>query len=274
MREQLYQAPSGFVDVPFIYTFEGAELTPGSNPTNLIVSIEEEDFILRSVAGMSNIATDWKYYNYSQLEAMNDFTLTADRWTVVPEKMYPMQSQIRVDLQNVALAVNADGNNNAYAGFVGAKRVPRGQWGWAEYESAYDYYEAPFAYNLPFTLDYFADQGAAARQFNVEISNADFELQAIAISRTDTPGSEALVDDPFRMTLYDPSGYNALSTGPISPRWVNWLQGGLWGSSYPCPTMVYPIQSRMKVAINSLINVAGGAQDFEITFVGVERRPC
>lgn len=271
MRTHLYQTPDGYTDIPFIYTFDGRNLTPGSSPQNLIVSIQEDDFLLRSVAGLSTVAAQWQLFDQAQMERISQPWATSNRWTVAPESKYPAQSQIRFNLGTVAIATNGSGNNIGFVGFCGVKRAPKGKFGWADYQSSYEYWERQFTYTLPITLNYYADQGAASRQFSVEISDGDFELQSISICRQDVPG--VLPADPFRITLYDPSGYNQLSTQPVSPRWVNWLQNN-WGSSFPSPCLVYPVQSQIKVEIESLINLADGPQQYQIVFTGVERMPC
>jgi len=268
MNEQMKSTPEGFTDIPFIYVFDGRSLTPGADVNNLIVSIQEDDFVLRSIAGMSTIADKWKYYDQAQMRVISEFFATSNRWTVVPERMYQGNSQIKFDLQTVNLAANADGNDIAFAGFVGAKRVPNGKYAWVGYESDYPHWERQFTYRIPITLDFFV--GDASRQFSMEITDGDFELQTISIVRSDTPGD--LIADPFRITMFDPSGYNALSDKPCSPRWLNWIQGNNWSSAFPAPTLVYPINSLIKFEIDSLLNA--GTQTFDITVTGVERMPC
>lgn len=271
MKEHLYQTPEGYTDVPFVYVFDGNGLTPGDSPENLIVSIQDDDFLLRSVAGLNQVAGTWQFFDDTQSLRMSGFWPTSNRWSIVPEIKFNAQSQIRFNLGTVALAANAAGNDIGIVGFQGVKRTVKGKFGWVEYESGYNYWERPYTYRLPVDVNYFLDNGAAPRQFGIEVTDADFELQAISIVRRDTPG--ALIADPFWITLFDPSGYNRLSDKPCSPRWFNYLQAG-WGSAFPTPTMVYPVQSQIKVEIASLLNAAGGNQTFDINFIGVERMPC
>lgn len=273
MTEHLYRTPEGFVDVPFFYVYDGRGLTDGTSPTDLVVRVQEDPFILRSVAGVQTVAGRWMMYNASRSAVFSLPAVTYPRWTQVPERYYPAQSDIRFDLGTVARATNADGNFVSYIGFQGVKRLPRGQFGWTEYETPYAYWERPYQYQLDFTLDFFADAGAAPRQFNVEISDGDFELQAMSFARVQTTVAD-FPADPFRVTLYDPSGYNALSTEPCSPRWLNWLQRNEWRSAFPTPTLVYPVQSRIRLDIDSLTDTVGPAPQYQIILQGVERVPC
>lgn len=272
MQEHLYRTPEGFADIPFFYVYDGRGLTDGTSPVNLVARIQEDPFLLRSVAGVNTVAQRWLLYNASRSAAMSQPSLTFPRWTQVPERLYPAQSDIRFDLGTVARAVNADGNFVSYIGFQGVKRVRKADFGWTRYETPYPYWERPYQYTLDFTLNFFDNAGDAPRQFNVEISDGDFELQAIAINPLSTPGN--LGADPFRVTLYDPSGYNALSTLPVSPRWLNWKQTGEWRSAFPTPTMVYPVQSRIKIEIDSLTDTVVPAPTYQILYQGVERVPC
>jgi hypothetical protein len=66
----------------------------------------------------------------------------------------------------------------------------------------------------------------------------------------------------------------SLSNLPISPRWLNYFQGGNFFSCFPAPTMVYPVNGRIKFDVLSLINSGGGARQFQFSFQGVEREPC
>ena len=281
MIQQQYQVPEGSVDQPFFYVFDGTGLTDATSPPNQIVRIQTEDFLLRSVVGMDSVAGSWRYYNASDSEAMSNLTNSNVRWPVGPEKSFPAHSQIKFDLGVVARATNADGNFISRIGWQGVKRFGKGQTGWTDYQTEYQYYESPWEYPIDINVNFFADSGAAPRRFDVQIENYDFELNRIAISETTGGGSAVLPADPFLVELFDASGYNVLSadavTGgpaPMSPRWINWKQGGGFHSSFPTPTLVYPIRSTIRFDITSLINAAGGARTFQFVFGGVSRRPC
>lgn len=285
MREQLYKTPEGKVDIPFIYVFDPRALTNGTSPAGLVVPIREHDFLLRSVVGVSTAATDWLYYNPSDSPAMGSGDVatsgfaaspiaTSPRFTVVPEKFFPANSQIKFDLGTVALALNADDVEIGLIGFQGVKRAGEGQWGWAKYQTPYQYYERPYSYQITVDVNFFASAGAGPRSFVVPVTDADFELQMVAIQEVTSGAIQALPADPFWITLFDPSGYNALSNLPISPRWLNYFQGGNFFSCFPAPTMVYPVNSEIKFDIQSLINAGGGARQFQLSFQGVQREPC
>lgn len=285
MIEQHYRTPDGKVDIPFIYVYDGNGLTPGSSPDGNVVPIQAEDFLLRSVVGANQVADSWLYYNPSYSPAMGSgdvatsgFAATpiaaTPRYTVVPEKFFPATSQILFDLATVTLAANADGANVGYIGWQGVKRVGEGQFGFSTYRTGYQYYERPYTYTMTVDVDFFLSAGAGPRQFNVEISDGDFELQYIGIQEVTTGAIQPLPVDPFLVTLFDPSGYMALSSAPCSPRWLNYYQGGNFFSCFPAPTLVYPVNSRIKIEVNSLINAAGGARQFQFVFGGLERSPC
>lgn len=286
MIEQRYRTPEGKVDTPFIYVYDGRGLTPGSSPNGLVVPIQEHDFLLRSVMGMNTVATNWVYYHPSQAPAFGTGDLavtggvaaaqqaTTPRYTVVPEKFYPANSEIKFDLGTVALAANGDGNAVSFIGWQGVKRQGAGQDEWTRYQTQYPYYEAPYTYRLNVAVNFFANAGAAPRQFAVEISDGDFELQYIGICEV-TDGSEAALGaDPFLVDLKDPSGYQSLSSAPMPARWLNYFQAGNWFSVFPVPALVYPVKGAIKFELTSLLNAAGGTRDFQFVFGGVERRPC
>lgn len=285
MIEQHYKTPEGKVDAPFIYVFNANSLALGSSPRGLVVPIQENDFLLRSVVGINTAAQDWAYYNPSDSPAMGSgdvatsgvaaaLIATSPRYTVVPEKFYPANSQIKFDLGTVAPLANGDGNDIALIGFQGVKRLGQGQDGWTTYKTGYEYYEAPFSYEITVAINFFLSAGAAPRSFEVPITDNDFELQKIAICETTTGGEAALPADPFWIDLKDPSGYQSLSTAPMSPRWLNYFQGGNFFSCFPVPALVYPVNGRIKFDVTSLLNAAGGTRNFQISFQGVERRPC
>lgn len=282
MIKQLYIPPEGQIDIPFIYVFDARAILDTALPRNgNIVRVLSEDFILRSVVGMSTVGGAWRYYNASNEEAMSNLANTNIRWPVVVEKFYPAHSQIRFDLSTIAKVNNADGNPVSLIGFQGAKRVSVGQFGFSDYRTDYEYWEAPYTYLQDVTIDFFADGGAAARRFNVEITDGDFELQLIAISETTGGPGVALPVDPFLIELFDPSNYNSLSadavtgiSAPMSPRWLNSQQGQNFFSIFPVPTLVYPIRSIIRFDITSLIDTAGGTRTFQFAFHGVTRRPC
>lgn len=285
MREQQYKTPEGKVDIPFFYVFDPRSLTPGTSPAGLVVPIREHDFLLRSVVGTSTAATSWLYYNPSDSPAMGSGDVltsgfaaapirTSPRYTVVPEKFFPANSQIKFDLATVALAANADGNDIALIGFQGVKRAGKGQFGWSTYQTPYQYYESPYSYQITIDINFFLSQGAGPRSFVVPITDFDFELQMVAIQETTAGVIGPLPADPFYITLFDPSGYNALSNLPISPRWLNYFQGGNFFSCFPAPTLVYPVDSAIRFDIDSLINAVGGARSFQLSFQGVQRKPC
>jgi hypothetical protein len=296
MREQHYKTPEGMVDIPYFWVFDGRSLTNGTSPSGNIINITDADFYLRSVVGMATVASRWLYYNPSESQAMGlgvehgaggtPLLVNANnRWTVVPEKFFPVQSMIRFDLQNVVKAVNEDGNEISFIGWQGIKRVPKGQWDWGIYQSDYVYYEHPYSYELDVTINFFFDAGAAPRRFSIPITEYDFELQKIcvhAIPVVEEDGGngngglpQSLGLDPFLFLLFDPTGYRALASQPHPARWVNYFENTLnFQSVFPVPTYVYPFGSNIEFELTSLLNAAGGNQSYQFSFQGVRRVPC
>lgn len=297
MREQHYKTPEGMVDIPYFWVFDGRPLTNGTSPQNNIINITDADFYLRSVVGLTTVASRWLYYNASESQAMGlgvehsagglpTFPVSFNRWTVAPEKFFPLQSAIRFDLQNVAKAVNEDGNQISFIGWQGIKRVAKGQWDWGIYQSDYEYYEHPYSYELDVTIDFFFDAGAAPRRFSIPVTEYDFELQKIGVhaipaeDRGDGNGNggpppQSLGPDPFLFLLFDPTGYRALASQPHPARWVNYWETALnFQSVFPVPTYVYPFGSNIEFELTSLLNAAGGNQSYQFSFQGVRRVPC
>jgi hypothetical protein len=292
------------VDIPYFWVFDGRGLEDGSSPQNNFINLTDADFYLRSVVGLATVAGNWRYYNPSESAAMGlgsqhgvgtslVLPVTSQRWTVVPEKYFPVQSQIRFDLQNVLKALNEDDNPISFIGFQGVKRVAKGQWDWGVYQSDYEYYEHPYSYELLVTVDFFLDAGAAPRKFTIPITEYDFELQKICVHGADAlvrgdgdgdggngngngnPPPQSLGPDPFLILLYDPTGYRGFASQPHPARWLNYFENtGNFFSVFPVPTCVYPFGSNIEFDLTSLLNAAGGSQSYQFSFQGVRRVPC
>lgn len=286
MREQQYKTPEGMVDIPYFWVFDGRPLNNGTSPFNNVINLTDANFYLRSVVGLATVAGNWRYWNPSESAAMGlgadhgagtalVLPVTTNRWTVVPEKFFPVQSQIRFDLQNVAKAVNEDNNEISFIGWQGIKRVAKGQWDWSIYQSDYEYYEHPYSYELDVTINFFLDTGGAPRRFSIPVTEYDFELQKVAITRTDTLGNQSLGPDPFLVQLFDPTGYRAFASQPHPARWLNYFEvAGHWSPVFPVPTVVYPFGSNIEFELTSLLDAAGGNQTYQFSFQGVRRVPC
>lgn len=272
MIEQLYQTPEGFIDVPFVYVFDGRELTDGTDPENLAVALQDNDFFLRSVAGMDTVAGTWLYEDASQREAMSALIATTPRYTVVPEKVYPGQGQIRFRLGTVAKAANVSGNFVSFIGFQGVRRAPKDNAPYLLHETPYDYWEKDYAYRLSMDLDFYADGGSGSRQFEVDVQNYDFELNAVYVRRTDTDA--ALGADTFLVVMYDASGYYKLSNRAFPVRWLNYSQGSNYFSVFPVPPIVYPNTGVIRFDVETLLDQADGPHTYEFVFKGKSRIPC
>lgn len=282
MLEQLYKTPEGFLDIPFIYVYDARGLTDGSSLSNLSLPLEDNDFFLRSIVGVSSCLSNngnWSYYNESRSDAQALPIRRANRYTVAPEKRFPGLSQFRFDLYDVLRSANPDGNLQSFIGFQGIRRAPLDTSRYYKRETPYPYYEKVYSYVEAIEIDFFVDQGAAPRRFEIPIEDNDFELQTIQVARLDGTQFIPLADnDPFLIQLYDASGYYRLSNLPVPVRWVNYFQGSTpatrYFSVFPCPTIVYPIEGLIRFDITSLLDSGGGSQTFQFQFNGIRRIDC
>ena len=262
-------APPGHYDLPFFYVFDGRDLTDGAIEENLSVQIEaDSDFLLRALYGLDLLIPTGS----SQLQHMdssnwfsNPLTAAPLVYTCVPEKSYPASSQIRFDLFTVTRAMDT-GVFRSFLGFQGVRRY-RGVGGYdvASYESGYNYYERPMAYEQTFTMD--PGVSETVERF-VSIQTYDFELQRILIAN----GDAALTVDEFAITIYHPNGFWRMMEEPVP---ISFIADNVTGldrdSGFPVPPMVYPAKSIIKFDILSLLAVADPVQIYRIVFEGVQR---
>jgi hypothetical protein len=278
MLEQLYRPPDGFLDIPFVYAFDARGLVDGNNYQNLSLALEDNDFFLRSIVGVAQCVAPtgtWLYFNESRSEAQSSPIRRTTRYTIAPEKWFPGLGQIRFDLNDVLRSTNVDGNLQSFIGFQGIRRSPVETTTFYKRETPYPYYEKWYSYQLQVDVDFFADQGAAPKRFEIDVDNNDFELQTISVSHL--VGTEFVPltnSDPFLIQLYDASGYYRLSSLPIPVRWLNYFQGGGFYSAFPCPTLVYPLEGLIRFDLTSLLDSGGGSQTFRFDFNGIRRIDC
>ena len=92
-------APPGHYDLPFFYVFDGRDLTDGIDAENLSVQIEaDSDFLLRAVYGLDLlIPTGSSQFRHADHSNWFSGPLTSATliYTCVPEKSYPLSSQMR-----------------------------------------------------------------------------------------------------------------------------------------------------------------------------------
>src|SRR5262249_34671133 len=108
-----YQTPQGCHDVPFIYLFDGNDLTNGNDYVGqLSVKLDSDsEFILRRIAGVSSVAEFFTYRNNSGSYVWKPAAAVAGQQADIGvpfEKSYgglTGSGQIRFDLLTVAKAV-------------------------------------------------------------------------------------------------------------------------------------------------------------------------
>jgi hypothetical protein len=295
MREAYALTPEGLVDDPFTYVFDGRTLTDGGNPTGLTVEIDGEwDFLLRRIANAPSIEaalgqdTGILLRGFSRSQLFSDFQRLPNNYTVAPQLLYPRNSYISWDMRNVLRQNRVTCGETpiltSFLCFQGVRRRP-GSGSFAAYRSGYQYYERPFTYRQLFTvtLANFSTPGNLNpfRTFNVPISDYDFELQQIRIVRTTLDVETGLPfpveDDEIAIRLYDASNWQALSNRPVPIGVYNANQGSNFFSMFPCPTLVYPVNSQIKFDVESFlcadVAVDEVPREYEINFIGVMRIP-
>jgi hypothetical protein len=280
MIEAPARTPAGYADYPYVYVFDGSALTDGTSPQTLSVRIlGGEDFLLRRIVGLPQVASQMMLYNDSQSQAFSALQTLPQNYTVVPEKRYPATSYILFDLGNVLRASVACGAQPIFLSFLGFQGVHRkvNPTGVSPLASNYRYYERPYFYRFALSLNwrrYTAVPGPAEapRPFAFTIPNYDFELNYITVRRTN--GTLPATDD-FLLLLYD-SGQFMLSSAPLPLRWWNFSGAGNFGSVFPVPGVLYPLGSQVQFDITSMIcNLdADFPREYELVFGGIERVPC
>lgn len=306
--EQTYETPVGYWDFPFIYSFDASKLTNGQNYTALAVEMDgTADFILRGVFGFSHVLAAasasppgrfrlynaWGRYCSSAPMIVNPIGVIAplytvstggggtfkgaslanpDQWQILPERRYPYNGQIQFDLLNVLLGNSVVSNPSVFRlGFIGVKRRP-----WSNvclYETPYRYKELPFSYAQSLTLNPGVDANGNLLPpitLYIPVQNYDFELQSVIITVTSAGSSYPST------VLYDASG-EPTSSGPVySPYTTDFslTYGGNPVNVFPCPPLVYPNQSVIRLDCYSSILAGNGSSSFSVEFRGVQRLPC
>jgi len=286
-----YTTPEGYSDSPYIYIFSGASLEDNGSYPNLAVPIAgDADFILRRIVGadyLLDTTGTFQYFNASRAPAYSAPLLPFFNTVVLPEKLYPAGSQLRLELTDVARANNLCSQVRAYFDQIAFQGVRR--WlgrGIAPGKTPYRYYEAPYTYRYDLTIDWAGVAGAgiapAPRRFDVQVENYDFELHTISIYEGVAGAMDALTAGRFQILLYD-AGSHMLMSDLANAEYINWLPieqvtdpnvGLFQFSAFPCPPVLYPATSRIALDVRSLICEASLPQSFVLLFRGAQRRPC
>ena len=290
-----YRTPPGCHDVPFIYLFNGNDLTEGIDYVNQLSVKTDADskFILRRIAGVNSVGEFFTYRNASSsyvwkppisvLSPTNQFGSNQADISVLPEKIYPENGTIRFDTLIVAKALAASGGTDflAYIAFQGAKRFP------------YDVVQPPCPYRLrgyQYVLNIPAVTWTRGQyqRFVIKIDHGyDFELLRLdqLDTTTHSSGSGGGLPVPatsrvgvFNYMLYDPNRFQ-LMTDPVPDSYIIDQINGIFPADpspmpgvFPCPGMLYPRLTQITVDLYAVQSVAQG-DAFQIIFDGMERIP-
>lgn len=287
-----YVTPTGKIDLPYFYIYDGTGLTDGTDKQNLALTIDHDsDFVLRRICGQKTLLNtnstgkfqvrDKSSLQYFQspirLGLLADGVNFSSSWPVLPEKVYPASSQISFDLFGINRSFRADTPNiyRSYLGFHGVRRFNRGAL-WV-HQTDYQYHSLPYTYQFGLNIDWahWTDGvngiPTAPRTFYVQILETDFELCAIGVTGAD--GTQVLTND-FQMSLYDPSGSVRLSNIPINMPFFNYNTATVAGYGkpvFPTPSIVWPLKGLIKFEITSMLPF-GTTGSYMFHFMGMWRQ--
>jgi hypothetical protein len=293
--EQPYITPTGYIDFPFAYVYDGTTLTDGNNYQSVTKQLQgDSDFILRRIVGVPNVVASgqsggrFNYRNSSQSYAAGNpgsGVVFNNVWPVVPEKLYAKNTQIVFDLYDVSRNFNTCSETpiyNAYIAFMGVKRFTQSQ-GYNTNTTQYRYrpLKYSYSYNLTINWAHFTAAGGVngPQRFSQLLDTYDFELLRIAACYSNSVGSTGtLQTNDFGITLYDSNGHQ-LSDLPLNQGYINNGRrtpalGPPYSGLMPVPSLVYPGGSAIVFDITSQLCSSQLPQTYNITFDGTWRVPC
>jgi hypothetical protein len=269
---------------PYIYVFDadtagpsGGTLTGGANYSNLAIPVQDCDrFVLSRVSGFENVAAKFRLYDAQQFASSSRAIAPPQDLIVMPSYVYPVDSAIRFDLENVSLASRATaGTPNYYSQlcFQGQKHLTSVP----DPETPYKWRPMHVIQVLDFTLTTPGRVSPAdtvlspPQTVRYQFSQYDFELHQIRIFRrnltTNTPA-----DTDMKLVMFD-SYNNALMSAPVLDSFLN-VGSNLVNSQWPAPTILYPIDSAIRFDIYSLQTTANLPINFQIQMIGIWRQAC
>ena len=201
-------------------------------------------------------------------------------YVVMPEIVYPPDSQIGFDLDVVVRANNAYivpgsiPNYFAQLGFFGVRRF----WGQRASITDYRYHSRPYTITTEATVSW-AGRVAPAyqvlenpRQFTVLVDSRDFELQAIHAMIQLPAGDIIPANGHVKLTLYD-QNQQAMSTDPVVDSYLSDCNAD-YNSVFPVPTMLYKANSLIRYDVTSLLLDTQVPATLTLHFIGAWRFPC
>ena len=276
--DEPYQAPPGYFDQPFIYTYDADQLVGGGSIPNgqdvrlaNIITHSGADFILRRVAGQDRVCTQFQLrdvmarliFDTTQgvsTAGFNDFAL-------IPELLFPAASGITFDLLNVQKTLNSSGTPLSQVVFQGVRRF-RGY----KRPPSYPYWEDPYDYAADVAITWTANDPPV--RFFKNIYNFDFELLKIHAMVINPIGGGApqVSSGNFKMQLYDQVYEQVFFRPVIDDLLVD--NGSVYQSVTPVPGIVYRVGQQLRFDVTSLVTPGSCPVQVQIRFQGVRRRPC
>ena len=274
---------SDFYDLPFIYVSDADQATDGASYNNVPVElINNSDFLLRRICGTNNVAAKFRFRDAVSEDRIQYPIGMPNDYPVVPEILYPPTGQISYDIQGVLRA------NNAYAtpgsvpnyysqiAFQGVRRF----YNTPTPDSPYRYYDRPYSIRMDFTVNYTGrvaptyTSKASVQQFSVPVNDWDFELQSMLIMIDTTNGRSApvLSQNKLKLVLYTHQE-QALMTAPVLDTYLT-IGGMQYNSWFPVPSVYYPVNSVIRVDVESLLVESEIPANVTIIFNGLWRFPC
>ncbi len=280
-----YVTPAGYEDYPYIYTYDGSGLTDAVNALNRSVQLQgDADFVLRRIAGVSNVAGKFLLKNATGTDCSNAPLALTRNYPVLPEKIYPKGGQIVFDLYTVLRSVIACGGHDIYDTaqivFQGVKRFKTGS-AYPPQITPYVYYEVPYTYDYSLSFNTYHYGAVATFGVNgpvrvaVPVNDYDFELLAIRFARGTTGGT--YTNNQWQFMLYDPLGHQMFSS-PVNQTYINNSPAtfDLYAGVFPVPTMVWPAGGQIVLEFTSMIcnTDLTMPKAYDIQLIGVQRKPC
>jgi hypothetical protein len=294
LKTEPYFTPQGCVDVPYAYVYDATGLTDGQNVFNIqLPTAGDSSFILRRIVGVPTCVDTganggkFNYKNASGSYALAAPIVMPNVVTVVPEKLYPPNSGIFFDLYQTKQNSTACGGHsikNGFIAFFGVRRYQLGR-GYAVRETPYKYFEKrySFEYSLTISQGHFTTLGGsittAPQRAIVPMDVFDFELLEIMISNAgDTTGAGALATNDFQVQLYD-ANLHQLSSLPLNQGYINSARASAinpppYRGIMPVPSLVYPGGGNIVFDVTSMLCTNNIPKTYNVSFVGVWRKPC
>lgn len=287
MEDYTYYTPPGYGDTFFMYAFDAAPLTNGSDYQQLLVPIADGDFVMRYWAGLDTCATSIQIRNRLQRPLNSgaqgiNLTRFSSGVPHIPEEWYPENGKISFDLFGVnKLAIGTDTGVTTYASqmmFAGVRRRKNVQGD--PMESQYAYYIKPYTYSYALTINNYSTVGGVLQNGVLNLQNItdgyDFVLEKIRCVQTPN-GTFESPTPTFSILLLNGNREQVSNIPIISQRIINFpVTANLGERNYfPTPPIMYRANSAIRFWIYSLlVSPTTLPVNYDLEFIGYRRYPC